>query len=206
MNLLEKIFTAIIKLLTFSAKSQVQKIADKVIKDFRKIKIDSTSIEVFDFYEKQTLKIAWDQIVDVIYHSEVVTIKTKQNETIEIPEKSHENWYKLIQEIPYGFPNYDYSAVNSFFNKLEGCEICGLLSVDTSREPVDCLYCGNDVWQDKFKDEYSSKEEYVKECQYDEFEPIEEGDDIDISNEAQAGFATDPNWKCFITPEDYRTK
>lgn len=111
---------------------------------------------------------------------------------------SHYGYYDLIRKMPKGFKSFDYEFVERVFERLEGCETCGLLAV----KDVKCLACGSAKWDISMLSKFDSKEAYLIQEQIDLFEPLDDEDEINLNNTPEDGFQSDLNWKPVITEQE----
>lgn len=181
---------------------------NKFMKDYqyrlRYIEITDGGFVVKNIEHKIENDINWDSVNDVDYNQKrlLLTIEGEEEEMV-IPMQFHENWHQLIRKIPKHFPTCDYDAIQEFFEKLQGCDICGLIAVE---EDGECMACGNQKWNSEIGKDFESKEAYIKQMQIYEFEPTEENEVVHINNNPLYGFESYPKWKAFITNDDFTNK
>ncbi len=201
MKIIDKVIDFFVKLIFLPSKRKTNKFMDEYIKKLRIIEITDDGFIITDVNKVKESEIKWYSVNDVIYDKEKVTIKMNGQDEMVVPLKFHNNWYEFIKKIPQGYPSYDYNLVELFFQNLRGCEICGLVAVDDEQE---CIACGNEVWNSELEKEYESKEAYLKEMQFDNFEPNNDNDKIEIHNNPEMGFESYSAWIPLINEKDYK--
>ena len=168
----------------------------------RYIVLTNNGFLIKDIEHKIEDDIKWSSVKDVDYNEKriLLTIEGEEEEMV-IPMQFHENWHQLIREIPKGFTTCDYNSIKSFFDNLQGCEVCGLIAVE---EDGECMACGNQKWNTEIEKDFESKEAYVKQMQFYEFEPSEENEYIAINNNSEFGFESYSKWVPLIKVEDFK--
>ena len=178
-----------------------KKFVDDFVKKLRFIEPVNGGFRIKDYDKNVETEIKWYSVKNAeLFEDHIIFHLLNNRPPITVPEKYHQNWYKLIQEVPQDYPSYDYDYVKSFFENLQGCEICGLMAIHKG----ECLNCGNETWNTELEEEYESKESYIKEMQYDQFAPDEESKKVIISNNADYGFKSYPDWIPLVKEGDYR--
>jgi len=181
-------------------KKEIESLIDKIIDELRFIETNDKGIIITNSDKEVVEQFNWYDIKDVElvngFSEGEISFTLNNGEQKSIPEEHHESWYELLKKIPQGFSKYDYEGVRAFFDNLKGCEICGMMSVYEG----ECLACGEEEWKEEFLDEYESKEEYIRELQLDEFEPIDDEEAV-ISNKPKSGFKSFEGWKLMINSQ-----
>ena len=202
MKIADKIYTFIFKLFFLPGEKKMKKLIDDYIKKVRYIDVSKEGVVIQDVKKNIETNVKWNDVTDANYEIDKVTIYLSQEKRkIIIPLEYHENWYELIVKMPEGFLNYDYQAVKDFFIKLKNCEVCGLIAVDETDE---CLICGCEVWNSEMLKFYQTKNEYIKEMQFDFFEPINDDDKIEINNNHDSVFKPYKKWVQLVEEKDYK--
>ncbi len=168
----------------------------------RYIEITADGFVIKNIEHKIEDDIKWTSVKNVDYNQKrlLLTIEGEEEE-MGIPMQFHENWHQLIRMIPKGYTSCDYDSIKSFFDKLEGCDVCGLIAVE---EDGECMACGNQKWNTEIEKDFDSKEAYVKQMQIYEFEPSQENEVVHINNNPLYGFDSYPKWKAYIKEEDFK--
>ena len=200
MKLTERIASWGAQIFLKTQKRETKKFVDDFMKKLRFIEIINGGFQIMDSDKNIESVIKWYSVKNAeIFEDRIVFHFLNNQPQLTVPEKYYQNWYKLIQEVPKGYPDFDYSYVKSFFESLQGCEICGLLAVYNG----ECINCGNEVWNNELAEEYESKEAYIREAQYDQFAP-NDNEKVKISNDAVSGFSSYPGWIPLVKEADYK--
>jgi len=204
MKIGEIIKSFLFKLIFLPGKRKTKKIIADYIKKIRFIIISKDGFVIENNNNEIETEVIWDLVNDANYNDKNITLYFDKQKQIMIPLENHSNWYELIKKTPNGFTNYDYQKVTSFFEKLQGCFICGLIAVDETNE---CLVCGVEAWNIDTSKEYKTKNAYIKEMQLEYFEPYNNNDDkIEINNIPEFGFKSYDKWIQLIRKSDYKSK
>lgn len=202
MNILLKIISFFHSLTLSKEDRETFRSVDKFMADYRKIELTTNGFLIKDIKGKVKQELNWDEVKDAVYYNDHVLLKLNGGKHLELFEEKYDNWYELIKNMPKGFTGYNYQKVDAFFQSLKGCEVCGLMAVNSKNN---CLVCGQEVWNSELAAEYASKEEYLKESQMDFFEPEDENNLNEINNKPKAGFDSYDNWKPLVSASDYDT-
>jgi hypothetical protein len=197
MKIVDNILGFFIRLFLLPGKRAQKKFNEEFIKNYRFIEIVDDGFFIKNIENKIFSDIKWYNVKDATYSESEIVIYQNQEEIL-IPNK-YDNWYWLLREIPEGYVKFDYKSVRSFFEQLQGCEICGLIAVNNG----ECLSCANEVWNSELANDYKSKEDYIREMQYDEFEPNNENEELVINNKADFGFKSYSYWVPLVSKDDY---
>ena len=182
----------------FSSERRAQAIVKKYLRNAKKITLSIDGFEVValdNAHDPWIIK--WDEVHDVKHIGLGLAVITERT-TVEI-NKDWTGWHLFLRNIPRGYNGFNYDLTEQYFNSLLGCEVCGLMAVLNEK----CQACGAHVWDEGMQEEYSSKEEYLREEQLTLFEPDEEGEKADINNESEGGFLSYKDWKPLVSEEDF---
>ncbi|SDK73464.1 hypothetical protein SAMN05421823_103412 [Catalinimonas alkaloidigena] len=186
--------------LLLPSKKQISQMFRERLREMREISITAHGFRVEKLDDGSVEHdVVWRRLEDIHFSPEKLVLIRNGSVYLEIPNE-YSGWYALVQQVPVGYPGYDYGGVKQFFASLAGCDVCGLLAVTSHK----CLSCGSDVWNEQLAQEYATREAYVREKQLDLFEPSGEDETIDIHNCAEGGFPSDPAWRALVTEEEIR--
>ena len=125
MKLTEKIAAFLLRIFQMPRNRATQKFVNDFMQKLRFIEIVSGGFQIKDSGKNVLAEIKWYMVKDAeLFDDRLVLYFLNNRPVFLVPEKYHQNWHQLIQEIPKGYPTYNYDAVKSFFENLQGCDIC----------------------------------------------------------------------------------
>lgn len=189
---LMNIFRSLIDRLTLSKEQREKKLMDKILGGIQKVEYDDNGFKVSTFTKELKFESEWSEINDIQFSPEKLTFITYK-EKYNLPSNTVD-WHQFVQQLPKGYKGLDYDGISNFFERLEGCEVCGLMAIYDE----ECIHCGSELWNESLKYEFDSKKEYIKEEQLWHFEP-EDNEPMDISNKASKEFKSYADWVPLIT-------
>jgi len=88
--------------------------------------------------------------------------------------------------------------VEEFVKDFKFCEICGMKAVKDET----CLHCYSDVWNEELKEDYETKEDYIKADQLDLYSIVSSLSRVDFNRYDNSGFEKNPDFKVSVTKEE----
>jgi hypothetical protein len=107
-------------------------------------------------------------------------------------------YYLLLRKLPSGLAGSDSLKIQTFFDSLSTCEICGLIAVEKDY----CLSCSYDVWSEELEEYFSDKDTYIKKGQLDVFSIEKPNQPYHDFTTPTLGLDKDPNWNPKVTREE----
>ncbi|MBN1251579.1 MAG: hypothetical protein JXR51_09170 [Bacteroidales bacterium] len=163
------------------------------------ISISKTGFEVINLLGDTLYLYKWEDIEDIYFedenHDNLIIVDSK-NVSISYP-KSTINWIHFLKTVPQNFKSLDYEHIANYLKSLKYCEICGYKAVDEY-----CDVCSAETWDDKFLEDYESKEEYLKEEQLDYYAVMSIYEHVDFEQDKDLGFEKDINYKIYVSKEE----
>jgi hypothetical protein len=136
----------------------------------------------------------WRDIQWINFDNEKFRLILKEKRRIEIDKKT-QNLYLLLKSIPFGYKDFDYDYINSYFSGLSTCVVCGLIALKDSK----CLSCGCTTWTNELEKDYSNYEEYIKANQLEIFATMERNEKFSDFKIIDKNFEFDSNWSPLVT-------
>lgn len=164
--------------------------------NFLEIRIqDENGFIVQELFGPKTYK--WSDFKRIEFRKELKEIELRGKKKVVLDDYMN-GYYLVLKKIPLELVGSYSLKIQTFFDSLSTCEICGLVAVEEDA----CLSCFYDVWSEELKEYYTDKETYIKEGQLDVFSIEEPNQPFHNFETSVVGLDLDPNWKPRITKEE----
>lgn len=156
---------------------------------------DENGFIVQELFGPKTYK--WSDFKRIEFRKELKEIELRGKKKV-VLEDHMNGYYLVLKKLPSELAGSYSLKIQTFFDSLSTCEICGLVAVEEDA----CLSCFYDVWSEELKEYYTDKDTYIKEGQLDVFSIEEPNQPFHNFKTSVAGLDNDPNWKPRITKEE----
>lgn len=146
---------------------------------------------------KKNVQYRWDDFDSAEIHPSNLEVKLKGRKKLIINEKFF-SFYTFLKKIPHYYKGFDYNIIDNFFDQLQPCKVCGLISATNEK----CLYCNSTEWNTEIEKEYHTYQAYLKASQLEVFATWDKNEPFCDFKLTDHAFEADPSWKPLVTKKE----
>lgn len=163
-------------------------------------KIDHRGFKIGNVLDDAHRRILWEDVktVKLDEYKEYLEVYFKRGNLIQI-RKDVDHFYKLLQEIPKEFTEFDLKETKRSFRNAKTCPCCGYIALVDD----ECVQCYHMTWDEEVDTDYPNAEVYLRHDQLKYFSTIDEDDPVEFYPEEEHYiFKFDRRWKPSVTEEE----